>query len=119
MSEDMAALVERARRAADDLAALAEGLARDYTPRRSGTADGVVDLVRSRWWSSGLWNPPRREAAHDALEFARHAQAEVASIATWPAVQASAQAVEADPAVVERLTALIVECERAAARLER
>ena len=99
-------LLWRARQAADELVTFAGAMARDYLPGPGGERDEVADLYRSRVWTSGLWNPDRRQAALEALEFARHAQAEVASIASWPFDPAGV-----DPAVVERLEALVTECE--------
>ena len=116
-STDVEAIIEQARQAAADLVRLAEPVARDYGVRPGEEHDEVADLYRSRVFTTGIWNPPRRQEAQEALEFGRNAQAEIASIAKWPAVAATGGTARVDPDVLERLRALTIESERRAERL--
>jgi hypothetical protein len=111
---------ERARLAAADLIVAANDAIRVRTLRWGDAHDEVDAALLSRRWTGYAPSGMRQlERAHDDLEFANHARAEIDRISesarAWSGLEAGTA--PAAKQSVERLVALAAECERRAVTL--
>ena len=121
MSQDFAAVEERARLAAADLLAAANDVIRVRSLRWDAARDEVDAALLSRRWTGYAPSGMRKlDDARDDLAFASRARTEIASILASRSASAAGHgedAVAADAALIDRLMALAAECERRAIRL--